>query len=238
MGLLNAVFGDHKQRLLGRMSNLANLAKIGIAKRVVTNMEGDDHARDMRMRIASATVNLIFSEEYADPAVRQFATQHKSEIAKQIAELAKDQHSREVITQSVRVLSTINFQNGAREKVLSPIQRLEELTLLIPGGKDPEPETFRRLVERGDRVTSKDSRSRMLASRFPWPTHPASSARTSAILDQSSEAHSASGQAISRIFRRPLCPYCEARRSRLGVVTLDSGLLHPISPYPMSSASI
>lgn len=146
MGLFNALFGKQQQRLVARMKNAANFAKLGIAEKMLGGMSQDQRPRDEKTRIVSASVNTVFSEPSPDPAFKRFADENATAISTEIAKLRDDHDARHLITQAVRVLVKVEFDEAHPEKALVPIQNLEKLGLLVPGGEEPVPHTFFDLV--------------------------------------------------------------------------------------------
>ena len=133
---------------INTMHQATQLVKIATGEKIVRQYL-QDQDKDFAMRIASAIVNDLTGSPNPDPEFKRFEKENASTISDIVAKLRDDEELKDVITQTVGVMTTIKIETGDASFMANPSQMLEHLKslgLVTAEGKSPRPDTYLPLV--------------------------------------------------------------------------------------------
>lgn len=132
-----------KKALINRMAIAVDMVKMGVYGRLSQRLK-DQYGREEGILLAGAVVNEIFSGLPTRAEAKEFAASNKEVIERELSNLKNEDEIRKIITQAVRVKIIITVAQGIRnrQEIVEPLEKLERLGLLVPGGEAPTPESF------------------------------------------------------------------------------------------------
>ena len=141
-------FFHQKKLLLRSMNTGVDQVKLGLYS-ILRSKFATEHGEDTAGSLAAAVTNEIFSELPSTPEAEEFLQSHRDIVERELSTLKHDDRIRAVVTQAVRVKTTISYAKGVRgrESLLDPIDKLLQLGILLPGGDPPSPWSFLRSAE-------------------------------------------------------------------------------------------
>lgn len=132
------------QKEINAMHQATQLVKIATGEKIVRQYLQDQDG-DFAMRIASAIVNDLTGSPNPDPKFKKFEKDNASTISGIVAKLRDDEELKDMITQTVGVMTTIKIETGDASFIANPgkmLEHLKDLGLVTAEGKSPRPETY------------------------------------------------------------------------------------------------
>jgi hypothetical protein len=131
------------RRLIKQIEHSTDLVKLGLAERLA-NKYAKTYGGDIAMALAAAVTNEVFSEQPGNDQGKAFLQQNRALVEQELLKLREDSYICRVLTETVRAGMIVPYAKGIRtaEAFLDPLEKLQRLGILIPGGEAPSPSTF------------------------------------------------------------------------------------------------
>jgi hypothetical protein len=132
-----------KKKLMRKMLEAVDLIKMGLYVRLKSKFLLQ-YDKDFSGSLAGAIINELFSESLSKQRATEFYNSNKELIVQEIENLKNSKEIKNAITKAVRVKQTVYFAENriSASSMIEPIEKLEKLGFLIPGGESPNPKNF------------------------------------------------------------------------------------------------
>jgi hypothetical protein len=133
---------------INAMHQASQLVRIATGEKIVRQYL-QDRDRSFAMSVASAIVNDLTGGTSPDPAFKRFEKENATLITDIVTKLRNDEELKDIITQTVGVMTTIKIAAGDVSIMADPgkmLEHLKDLGLVTTEGKSPRPETYLPLV--------------------------------------------------------------------------------------------
>jgi hypothetical protein len=135
------------RNLIDRIDSAIQLVQVATYVRLKQRYKGQ-FSEDFASLLSAAILNELFSSEPTNDRGFQFAKENAILIQEKLSELTKDARLRTIMTQTMRVRSAFrtSLHIQSPEEAFKPLDKLNELGILIPGGDAPKLDLFLHLV--------------------------------------------------------------------------------------------
>ena len=144
MGILEKLF--HK-RFTEKLHDSVELVKLGVLNRLAEKYKGI-YEHETADSLASAVVSELFYEKPTDPVAKDFFATNKHLIDKEMANLQYDEQVCKVVTQAIRIKSSLLHQQEEEtaKSLDGHIEELRRLGIFHEDVYNPPPNMFHQIA--------------------------------------------------------------------------------------------
>jgi hypothetical protein len=137
------MFSRRRKSLFDRMLKAVELIKLGIFVRLQVRYLAE-YGECSASLLAAAVTNELFSACPTTPEAEKFLELNMDLVKVALANLKEDAEVRQATTRALRVKAFIEMDGSAKisPRSIAPLERIQELGILVPGGDTPTPDSF------------------------------------------------------------------------------------------------